>query len=93
METFEMHIKAIVYNKTRKLAGNTVDLELGDNATVAEAKSKIEELTTVPANMQWVIFGTLKLEDSKLLRDYGIRDGYTIYSTPTIVEQPNMPNL
>ena len=30
------HIKAIVYNKTRKYAGHTVDLNLGDNATVAE---------------------------------------------------------
>ncbi|CAO4385674.1 unnamed protein product [Caenorhabditis nigoni] len=91
--TNEMHIKAIVYNKTRKYAGHTIDLNLGDNATVAEAKSKIEELTTVPSQIQWIVFGTTHLEDSKPLREYGIRDGYTIYSTPTYVEIQDMPNL
>ncbi|UMM42066.1 hypothetical protein L5515_018045 [Caenorhabditis briggsae] len=91
--TNTMHIKAIVYNKTRKYAGHTIDLNLGDNATVAEAKSKIEELTTVPSQIQWIVFGTTHLEDSKPLREYGIRDGYTIYSTPTYVEIQDMPNL
>uniref|UniRef100_A0A1I7TJ55 Carboxypeptidase n=1 Tax=Caenorhabditis tropicalis TaxID=1561998 RepID=A0A1I7TJ55_9PELO len=88
-----LHIKAIVYNKTRKYAGHTIDLNLGDNATVAEAKSKIEEITTVPSQIQWIVFGTTHLDDSKPLREYGIRDGYTIYSTPTYVEIQDMPNL
>ncbi|CAD6185410.1 unnamed protein product [Caenorhabditis auriculariae] len=88
-----MQINAIVYNKTRKLAGHTFKLELNDNATVAEAKQKIEELTTVPHQIQWVVFGTEHLEDEKMLREYGIRDGYTIYSTPTYVEIQDMPNL
>ncbi|CAB3399407.1 unnamed protein product [Caenorhabditis bovis] len=90
---FNMHIKAIVYNKTRKYAGHTIDLEIGDNATVAEAKSKIEEITTIPSQIQWIVFGTKHLDDQKMLREYGIRDGYTIYSTPTYVEIQDMPNL
>ncbi|VDO81388.1 unnamed protein product [Heligmosomoides polygyrus] len=33
------------------------------------------------------------LEDSERLSEHGIRDGYTIYSVPTFVEIPSIPNL
>ncbi|KAE9417333.1 hypothetical protein Angca_001964, partial [Angiostrongylus cantonensis] len=56
-------------------------------------KQAIEEATTVPHQIQWIIFGVRHLDNDERLSDNAIRDGYTLYSVPTYVENPSIPNL
>ncbi|ETN79063.1 hypothetical protein NECAME_10065 [Necator americanus] len=59
----------------------------------AQVKRLIEEATTVPHQVQWIVFGVRPLKDTDRLSDYAILDGYTLYSVPTYVEVPSIPNL
>ncbi|GMT14291.1 hypothetical protein PFISCL1PPCAC_5588, partial [Pristionchus fissidentatus] len=86
-------LTVIVYNKTRKLAGHTFKIQTPEAVTVAELKKEIEKTVKVPSEVQWISFGAWNLSDEVRLIDVGVRSGYTIYSTPTLVEIPNMPNL
>ncbi|GMS83604.1 hypothetical protein PENTCL1PPCAC_5779, partial [Pristionchus entomophagus] len=86
-------LNVIVYNKTRKLAGHTFKVSAPQAVTVAELKQLIEKTAGVPPALQCICYGSEQLEDGARLMDVGVRSGYTIYSTPTLVEIPNMPNL
>uniref|UniRef100_A0A0N4ULM5 Ubiquitin-like domain-containing protein n=1 Tax=Dracunculus medinensis TaxID=318479 RepID=A0A0N4ULM5_DRAME len=88
-----LKLKVIVYNKTRKYAGHTIEISISLNDTISEVKKKICEITEIPVQVQYIIFGVHHLNDEKTLEYYGIRDGYTIYSVPTFVEIPELPNL
>ncbi|EPB70924.1 hypothetical protein ANCCEY_09981 [Ancylostoma ceylanicum] len=94
--TLAMQLRVIVYNKTRKLCGHEFFIEHdGTNSqwVCFQVKRIIEEKTTVPHQIQWIVFGVRNLRDTDRLSDYAIRDGYTIYSVPTYVEIPSIPNL
>ncbi|KJH42267.1 ubiquitin family protein [Dictyocaulus viviparus] len=86
-------LRIIVYNKTRKLCGHQYYIDVSHDSTILEVKQLIEEATTVPHQIQWIVFGVRALNNTERLSDYGIRDGYTLYSVPTFVEDPSIPNL
>ncbi|VDL71074.1 unnamed protein product [Nippostrongylus brasiliensis] len=90
---FEMRLRVLVYNKVRKLAGHEFFIDVKENDTIEKVKLAIEDATSVPHEIQWIIFGVRNLEDTVRLSDHHIRDGYTIYSVPTYVEIQSMPNL
>jgi len=50
-------LKLLIYNKTRRLAGHTFEIHVDPGETVIDLKEKIEELTAVPINVQYLIFG------------------------------------
>ncbi len=54
-----MRLKCIVYNKTRKLAGITIFLNVEANDRIEQVKRQIENETQVPVDMQWIVFGGL----------------------------------
>ncbi|PAV76194.1 hypothetical protein WR25_18689 [Diploscapter pachys] len=88
-----MQLKVIVYNKVRKFAGHTIQVVVKDNATVADLKKAIQNETHVPMEIQCIQFAATILPNDKKLTDLGMRSGYIVYSVPTYVEVPNMPNL
>jgi len=88
-----MRLKCVVYNKTRKLAGITIFLNVNAEDRIEHVKRCIENETKVPVDVQWIVFGVTHLSDGNTLADYGICDGYTIYCTPTTVEIADLPNL
>ncbi|VDD90626.1 unnamed protein product [Enterobius vermicularis] len=61
--------------------------------TIRKLKEHLLGLTEIPLDTQYLIFGIKHLDDEKTLDDYALRDGYTIYLTPSYVEVPEMPNL
>ncbi|WKY17038.1 hypothetical protein Q1695_001563 [Nippostrongylus brasiliensis] len=91
--TTERRLRVLVYNKVRKLAGHEFFIDVKENDTIEKVKLAIEDATSVPHEIQWIIFGVRNLEDTVRLSDHHIRDGYTIYSVPTYVEIQSMPNL
>uniref|UniRef100_A0A9J2PSA8 Ubiquitin-like domain-containing protein n=1 Tax=Ascaris lumbricoides TaxID=6252 RepID=A0A9J2PSA8_ASCLU len=86
-------LKVIVYNKTRKYAGHTIEIVLSSRDTISTVKEKILEKTSIPVDIQHIVFGVDALKDDETLHEHHIKDGYTIYSTPTYVEIPELPNL
>ncbi|EYC03444.1 hypothetical protein Y032_0094g2761 [Ancylostoma ceylanicum] len=55
--TLAMQLRVIVYNKTRKLCGHEFFIEVSDNSSIYRVKRIIEEKTTVPHQIQWIVFG------------------------------------
>uniref|UniRef100_A0A158R4P4 Ubiquitin-like domain-containing protein n=1 Tax=Syphacia muris TaxID=451379 RepID=A0A158R4P4_9BILA len=88
-----MNLKIIVYNKTRQYAGHTIEVAVKRKCTIKQLKEKLLDITEIPLDTQCLIFGVQQLDDEKTLKQYFIRNGYTIYLTPTYVEVPDMPNL
>ncbi|VDM28659.1 unnamed protein product, partial [Toxocara canis] len=86
-------LKVVVYNKTRKYAGHTIEVTVSSKDTISTVKAKILEKTDIPTAIQHIIFGVEALKNEETLHDRHIKDGYTIYSTPTYVEVPELPNL
>uniref|UniRef100_A0A1I7ZJG2 Ubiquitin-like domain-containing protein n=1 Tax=Steinernema glaseri TaxID=37863 RepID=A0A1I7ZJG2_9BILA len=88
-----MLLKAIVYNKSRQYAGHTVLIKAEPFDTVFRLKEKIEEQTKIPTDIQHLMFGIDVPDNDRTVQQMNLQDGYTIYSTPTYVEVPSMPNL
>ncbi|CAJ0609828.1 unnamed protein product [Cylicocyclus nassatus] len=86
-------LRIILYNKTRQLCGHEVPIKVPENATIYRVKREIEKVKAVPHQIQWIVFGARNLQDTERLSDYAIRDGYTLYSVPTFIEIPSIPNL
>ncbi|CAJ0577301.1 unnamed protein product, partial [Mesorhabditis spiculigera] len=89
----ERNLKAIVYNKSRRWAGHTFYVDVEEGATVGDFKNAVMHQTKIPPDEMWVVFGVTELKDNVQLADVHIRDGYTLYVTPTTVEFPEYPNL
>jgi len=49
------------------------------NSIVLQLKQKIEEALGVPVSEQRLLFGGISLADYKLLSEYNIGDGSTVY--------------
>lgn len=62
-----------VYVKT--LTGKILTINVEPSDTIADVKSKIEELKGIPANPIQLTFGGSRLEDDKTLSHYDIRSG------------------
>ncbi|MFH4976586.1 hypothetical protein AB6A40_003295 [Gnathostoma spinigerum] len=88
-----MRLNVIVYNKTRKHAGHTIHVEVPSNSNILTLKETIMDITEIPTDLQYIIFGVHELHDDETLESHHIREDYTIYSVPTYVEDPSMPNL
>lgn len=53
-----MNLTFKVYNKTRKLAGITLQLEATPENTVSDIKNQIQDQAGMPLDAQWIIFGS-----------------------------------
>lgn len=47
----------IVYNKMRKYAGHTIQIELHSTETIERVKERIQEVTEIPVGIQCITFG------------------------------------
>ncbi|KAK0396501.1 hypothetical protein QR680_001742 [Steinernema hermaphroditum] len=91
--SFQMLLKVIVYNKSRQYAGHSIIISAEPFDTVLRLKEKIEERTKIPSDIQHLMFGIDVPDNDKTVEQMNIQVGYTIYSTPTYIEVPSMPNL
>lgn len=57
MNFFCRKLKVIVYNKTRKYAGHTIEIVLSSRDTISTVKEKILEKTSIPVDIQHIVFG------------------------------------
>ncbi|TMS36139.1 hypothetical protein L596_003384 [Steinernema carpocapsae] len=86
-------LKVIVYNKSRQYAGHTIAIDADPTDDVLRLKEKIEEQTKIPTDIQHLLFGISVPQNDKTVEQMGVQEGYTLYSVPTYVEVPSMPNL
>ncbi|VDK49844.1 unnamed protein product [Anisakis simplex] len=86
-------LKVLVFNKMREYAGHKIEVTVSSKDTIATIKEKILEKTEIPIANQHIIFGVEALKDHETLKSRNIKDGYTIYLTPTYLELSELPNL
>eukprot|EP01132_Coremiostelium_polycephalum_P009205 gene9205-11281_t len=65
--------------KIKKLDGTVYSLEVSSDVPVPELKALIQELSSIPSNLQRVIYQGKVLRDDKDISFYNIKDGNTLH--------------
>ncbi|HEX2594300.1 MAG TPA: ubiquitin-like protein [Rhizomicrobium sp.] len=63
----------------KTLTGKTIDVEIGLDKTVGDAKAIVMDKEGIPVAQQRLIYGGKQLEDTATLSSYGLTDGATVH--------------
>lgn len=68
----------------KKLSGSTITIDIKNNATILELKTKIDEKEGISPQMQRLTWAGKQLENINTLHDYNITDCSTIHLIPKL---------
>ena len=75
---FEIVIEQIGI-RVKTLTGKEIECDYSPDTTVTELKDMIQKKEGIPPDQQRIIFSGKQLEDSRTLKEYGVRPGSTVH--------------